>query len=389
MTEIMGLTRGYQPLSFNQNRNHLLQYLPESQNELPTRCMQDSFDDAIIPLSTDYDLQDKYVTYLGYIRLGRIMEDMDFFAVWCALKYLHNPKQPIGEPTPYVIVTVLVDEVQFTQVTPKPNKDIRISGEVTWTGKTSMEITVWLEQNIDGYWQRITCAVFVMVARNSTNTGPAFVNKLVPNGEREIEMYKRAEARASRRKLEKSDSLINKEPTSDEQTLIHDIFIRTVDTTDPLLGRRILPPGCVWLEDTTLTSNIFSHPEDRNFHNKIFGGFLMRQALELGWLTAYCHCKHRPILRYISDISFKQPVNVGSLLRLTGQVVFTEQNFIQVVVHAEVFDPMKSTTTTTNSFHYTFEANNIISSVMPQSYHESMMYIDGKRHFEQAIRNSN
>lgn len=41
---------------------------------------QDSFDDAIIPLSTDYDLQDKYVTHLGYIRLGRIMEDMDFFA---------------------------------------------------------------------------------------------------------------------------------------------------------------------------------------------------------------------------------------------------------------------------------------------------------------------
>lgn len=68
-------------------------------------------------------------------------------------------------------------------------------------------------------------------------------------------------ARASRRKLEKTDSLINKEPTSAEQTLIHDLFIRTVDTTDPLLGRRILPPGCVWVEDTTMTSSIFSHPE--------------------------------------------------------------------------------------------------------------------------------
>lgn len=67
--------------------------------------------------------------------------------------------------------------------------------------------------------------------------------------------------RASRRKLEKRDSLINKQPTSAEQTLIHDIFIRTVDTTDPLLGRRILPPGCIWLEDATLISNIFSHPE--------------------------------------------------------------------------------------------------------------------------------
>lgn len=49
--------------------------------------------------------------------------------MWCALKYLHNPKQPIGEPTPYVIVTVLVDEVQFTQVTPKVSN----LGELTIT----------------------------------------------------------------------------------------------------------------------------------------------------------------------------------------------------------------------------------------------------------------
>lgn len=56
-----------------------------------------------------------------------------------------------------------------------------------------MEVTVWLEQNIDGFWQRITCAVFVMVARNSTNTGPAFVNKLVPKDDREAEVHKHAQ----------------------------------------------------------------------------------------------------------------------------------------------------------------------------------------------------
>lgn len=53
--------------------------------------LQDSFDDAIIPLSTDYDLQDKYVTYLGYIRLGRIMEDMDFFAGRNAIHFISLP----------------------------------------------------------------------------------------------------------------------------------------------------------------------------------------------------------------------------------------------------------------------------------------------------------
>lgn len=43
MTKIMGIPRGYQPLSFNQNRSHLLKFLPENQNELPTRCMQVKF----------------------------------------------------------------------------------------------------------------------------------------------------------------------------------------------------------------------------------------------------------------------------------------------------------------------------------------------------------
>lgn len=42
--------------------------------------MKDSFTSAIIPLSCDKALQDKYVTFLGTVRLGRLMEDMDLFA---------------------------------------------------------------------------------------------------------------------------------------------------------------------------------------------------------------------------------------------------------------------------------------------------------------------
>lgn len=52
---------------------------------------------------------------------------------------------------------------------------------------------MWLEQNIEGFWQRITYAIFILVCRNSTNTGPAFVNKLVPKDERETEIYQRSQ----------------------------------------------------------------------------------------------------------------------------------------------------------------------------------------------------
>lgn len=77
----MGIPRGYQTVP--QSREHLLKYLPTSQDELPPRRMRDSFDSAIIPLSKDLQLQEKYITYLGHIRLGRLMEDMDIFAGEC------------------------------------------------------------------------------------------------------------------------------------------------------------------------------------------------------------------------------------------------------------------------------------------------------------------
>jgi hypothetical protein len=43
-------------------------------------CIQDSFASAIIPLKDDVSLQEKYVTFKGYVRLGRLLEDMDIFA---------------------------------------------------------------------------------------------------------------------------------------------------------------------------------------------------------------------------------------------------------------------------------------------------------------------
>lgn len=76
--QYMGVDKGYKPLQMQ--RSHLLALLPSSQAELPPRSPNDSFDSAIIPLSTSPVLQDKYITFLGHVRTGRLMEDMDLFA---------------------------------------------------------------------------------------------------------------------------------------------------------------------------------------------------------------------------------------------------------------------------------------------------------------------
>jgi len=43
--------------------------------------MSDSFDQSYLPLGSDRKLRDRYLTHFGGVRVGRLLEDMDVFAV--------------------------------------------------------------------------------------------------------------------------------------------------------------------------------------------------------------------------------------------------------------------------------------------------------------------
>ncbi|XP_069687636.1 acyl-coenzyme A thioesterase 9, mitochondrial-like [Periplaneta americana] len=379
----MGLDRGYKPLQTS--RSHLLSLLPTSQDELPPRKMNDSFASVIIPLKDDESLQEKYVTLKGYVRLGRLLEDMDIFAVWVAHKHIHNPKQKPEDNTPYVIVTVLVDQISFTSYQAQHNANIRLSGHVSWVGSSSMEIVVWLEQFAHGHWEKMTKALFLMAARNSTNDSPALVNSLVPENDREKEILLGGESRKKRRIQFQQQSLLKVVPNTEEQKVIHNTFLQTVDVRDPTIHKRVLPSNSMWMDEVSYSSIIFGQPEDRNLHNKIFGGFLMRNALELSWMAGSLYSKYRPELLHISDISFLKPVNVGSFINMHAHVVYTEQNYMQIIVFADVFDPVSSQTVTTNSFQFTYKTPADVLRIIPRSYSDAMLYIDGRRTFQHVM----
>ncbi|XP_075217761.1 acyl-coenzyme A thioesterase 9, mitochondrial-like isoform X2 [Lycorma delicatula] len=378
----MGVQQGYHPIL--QNRSDLLKYLPVNQDELPPRSVKDSFSAAVIPLSKDTALQDKYVNFMGSVRLGRLMEDLDMFAVNIVFKHLLLPKQK-GDVSPVVIVTILVDEISFGYKA-KPNQDIRVCGHVSWVGSSSVEVTVWLEQNVYNTWVNMVKALFLMAVRNSTNTKGSFVNRITPANEEEKLIVMEAESRSKQRSSEVKMSLLKEPPTEEEKYIIHDMFLKTSDLRDVTLSRKILVENSKWMKDTELSNVLFSHPEDRNLHNKVFGGFLMRQALELAFMTAFVHCKLRPKLVYSSGITFHHPVDVGSLLQMSGKVTYTENRFMQITIYAEVLDPFTSKLTTTNVFHYTYESSNIVPSVFPATYSEAMMYIDSRRHFHSYLK---
>ena len=77
-------------------------------------------------------------------------------------------------------------------------------------------------------------------------------------------------------------------------------------------------------------------PENRNLYNKVFGGFIMRQALELAWANTYMFSHGRPFCLRMEDIWFRAPVEIGSLLYFDSHITYTEDNYVQARVSAEV-----------------------------------------------------
>ncbi|CAH2003993.1 unnamed protein product [Acanthoscelides obtectus] len=381
--KMLGPNMSYSPIQ--KDKSHLLKYLPKSQDEMPPRSMEDSFLVGIIPLSKDKALQDKYVTFLGHVRIGRLLEDMDIFAVMVCYKHIVNPKLPENETFPYNLVTVLVDRIDFTDYVPKSNEDIKISGHVSWVGKSSMEVVVWLEQKQSGVWQRVTRALFLLAARDVNNVGAGIVNSIIPANEREKQILAGGETRKKRRQELQKKNLAKVIPDAEEQKTVHDLFVRTVESSDVSLRNRVLPADCIWMSDATISNVIFSQPEDRNLHNTVFGGFMMRQALELSWVLGLKFSKLRPVLKSISDIQFNKPVKVNSLIQMHGHVVYTNLNYFQITTFTETFNPITGKIDTSNSFHFTYYVPELVKEVIPMTYQEAMMYIDGRRHFNEVM----
>ena len=131
--------------------------------------------------------------------------------------------------------------------------------------------------------------------------------------------------------------------------------IKSVCFVQFMVCYRIKPENSVWFEDAKLKNLIICQPENRNRFNKIFGGFIMRQAFELAWANAftfrfnqnliqllnYWHfffSKSRPFCMHMDDILFKAPVEVGNLLYFNSQICYTQDNYVQTRVSAEVFN---------------------------------------------------
>ncbi|XP_039708272.1 acyl-coenzyme A thioesterase 9, mitochondrial isoform X1 [Pteropus medius] len=379
LREIVGVSTNWRDhVKIMEERKSLHRFLAKSQNGLPPRRMKDSYIEVLLPLGSQPELREKYLTVQNTVRFGRILEDLDSLGV--LICYMHT-KIHSAKMSPLSIVTALVDRIDMRKKSLSPEQDIKFSGHVSWAGKTSMEVKMKMFQLHGNEFCPVLEATFVMVARDSENKGPAFVNPLIPEGPEEEELFRKGELNKGRRIAFSSMSLLKMAPSAEEKTTIHEMFLSTLDSKTASFRSRVLPSNAVWMENSKLKSLEICHPQERNIFNRIFGGFLMRKAYELAWATACNFGGSRPFVVAVDDIMFQKPVEVGSLLFLSSQVCFTQDNYIQVRVHSEVASLHDKEHTTTNIFHYTFMSEKDVPLVFPRTYGESMLYLDGQRHF--------
>ncbi|KAJ3045266.1 Acyl-coenzyme A thioesterase 9, mitochondrial [Rhizophlyctis rosea] len=345
---------------------------PSKPRKILDKRMRDSYVEDYIPFKSDPQIREEYINPYGNIRAGKILENLDALAG--SIAYLHCDDN--SEDThPLTIVTASVDSIDMTRSVP-PDADFKLSGFVTHVGSSSMEISMKVETVPDG--ETILSALFTMVARNPETYKAEQINRLVVETEEEQKIIDAAGERKNFKQLARQADLTRRPPSVEEMYLIHNMYLKTRN-----LDAAHLPDDAIFMKDAKQQSLIMCMPQDRNIHNNIFGGYLMRLAFELAYSTAMVYTKSpKVLLAAMDDVMFRRPVPIGSLLSLTANVVYaspSEKTF-QLRVQADVIDPIRDVRETTNTFSFGFYApDDNLREIIPQSYEDSMLFLEGRR----------
>lgn len=365
----------------------------------------DSFTFSVLPFKQDKWFLDAYVNSNGRLRIGQIFQDLDALAGVIAYKHC-SPAEP-------VIVTASVDRIYMLKKIDNIEEcDMTLSGAVTWSGRSSMEITIkaathretidpeadLTEANIKDENVFLT-ANFTFVARDPDTKKSFPINKLVPQTPEEKVDFVRAEKFNSLKKIAAMQTgLQYAPPTAEESKIIHDIWIKNKDYH---YNPEVKPQHIVNMSDTKIHSTAIMQPQYRNMHSyMIFGGYLLRQTFELAYACSAAFAEDVPRFVSLDSTTFRAPVPVGSVLYLSATVAYTEQTtrdlmnkngewevvpgtLVQVRVDSSVRELDSGKSTDTGQFTYSYFAKSKPhqqkTSVLPQSYTEMMDYLEGRR----------
>ncbi|KAI9337604.1 HotDog domain-containing protein [Zopfochytrium polystomum] len=402
---------------------------PVDAGPLLQKRMVDSLVEEYLPFGTDPAVREDYVNAYGSIRIGKILEDLDALAG--SIAYMHCDDGRDDTP-PLTIVTASLDRIDMINRIPA-DIDVVLSGFVSYVGTSSMEISIKMETlpsgvpkevlstnpTINGKFldntagteriaallsngggghaydvssatppqqppstdrKPILAAKFTMVARDPITGKATPINQLKLETDEERRLFRLAAEQKARKQVAVQTSLARRPPSAEEMLLVHDLYLEYRNYLDPAYH---MPDTVIWMKDTVQQTLVQCQPQDRNIHNNIFGGYLMRLGYQLAHATSLLYAGKRVYFVSLDDISFRRPVPIGSLLALTSEVTYAKgapAKSLIVKVRAEVVDPLSGRRELSNEFWFTFVCpEGGLRRVLPRSYDESMRYLDGKR----------
>jgi len=232
------------------------------------RNMHDSHSELILPFGSEFEILEQYTNASGGVRTGKLMENLDSLAESIAYKHMLSPSvRALGHIRDHGFQIVKASVDRLDMLSPlNPARDLRISGQVTYTGTSSMEVTVKMESIGNGIpVETVMIGRFSMVCRNATTHRASKVNPLIISTTEERDLYSLGEHMKKRRQSNVLRSLSRVPPSSSEAAGLHSFYLQHGQEED---GIDVENKERVWMGDTTVEKCMLMFPRNEIFIRK-------------------------------------------------------------------------------------------------------------------------
>lgn len=252
---------------------------PPQTHDISPRRMYDSYCELYLPFSSSPRLLEDHTNATGGIRTGKLMEHLDSLAGAISYKHVLGPGVDYTQNAGFYMVTASVERLDMLEAL-HPIRDLRLSGQVIATGRSSMEVAVKMDSLKDGESHTVMLGRFSMVCRDAKTHSSRDINPLKIETPEEKALNDFGEGKGllspqpssvvltqidikRRRRASAMKSLDKFPPTLEEARDLHSFYLTYgKDYHDP----RTLDPSDqerIWIGDTRTEKTLLMFPQER------------------------------------------------------------------------------------------------------------------------------
>jgi uncharacterized protein (TIGR00369 family) len=119
------------------------------------------------------------------------------------------------------------------------------------------------------------------------------------------------------------------------------------------MPERFLPKP---ISASRITLSQLMHPEHANLLGNVHGGWIMKLVDEAGALACMRHAQRKVVTVTIDSMDFRQPIRIGDVVILNGQVSYTGRTSMEATVEVHAENPITGEQMHTNTAYLVYVA---------------------------------